>query len=289
MAMPVRQWFMIAILLLPALGQSVEAKEKGPEGAKEQPAVQSVSQTKDANDPNESWWRKWDVAAKDPNNPHELLTAKWNTILKVLQAQNMDQTAKQKIVDRIVSPLFDFPLMGQLALGRTHWPKLNAAQREKFIRLFVDRLKAVYLEKTALYTDETFTLRPATAKNDIIHIHMTLLSDNKEIDILYKLHKLDASKKDKALGRWRIYDVEIEGVSILADYRSQFDNFLRRRTVEELLAQMEKRRVDDASAHRPARARAAVRALRRISETSHRRRSPPGFLPDEVAHPGESS
>jgi phospholipid transport system substrate-binding protein len=98
----------------------------------------------------------------------------------------------------------------------------------------------VYLEKTSLYTDETFTLRPATAKNDLIHIHMTLLSDNKEIDILYNLHKLDASKKDKALGRWRIYDVEIEGVSILADYRSQFDNFLRRRTVEELLSQMEK-------------------------------------------------
>jgi phospholipid transport system substrate-binding protein len=240
MEMPVRQWFMIAILLLPALGQGVEAKEKGPKGAKEQPAVQSVSQTKDANDPNESWWRKWDVAAKDPNNPHELLTAKWNAVLKVLQAQNMDQTAKQKIVDRIVSPLFDFPLMGQLALGRTHWPKLNAAQREKFIRFFVDRLKAVYLEKTSLYTDETFTLRPATAKNDLIHIHMTLLSDNKEIDILYNLHKLDASKKDKALGRWRIYDVEIEGVSILADYRSQFDNFLRRRTVEELLSQMEK-------------------------------------------------
>jgi phospholipid transport system substrate-binding protein len=240
MGMRVEQGLVAVILLLPALAQSAEAKEKGRQGAAEQPAGSSAAQTKDANDPNESWWRKWDVSVKNPDDANELLATKWNAVLKVLQAQDMDQRAKQKIIDRIVSPLFDFPLMGQLALGRTHWPKLNAAQRERFIRLFVERLKALYLEKTALYTDEKFVLKPAIAKKDIIHIPMTLLSEGKEIAILYKLHKLETPGKDKALGRWRIYDVEIEGVSILLTYRSQFDDILRHGTVQDLLAQLEK-------------------------------------------------
>lgn len=240
MEMPIRQWFMTVILLPLAFAQGVEAKEKGRKGAREQPASPSASQAKDVNDPNESWWRKWDIPAKNPDDPNQVLTAKWNAILKVLQAPDLDQKTKQSIIDRLVSPLFDFPLMGQLALGRTHWPKLNAAQRERFIRLFVERLKALYLEKTSLYTNEKFVLKPAVTKKDIVHLPMTLISEGKEISILYKLHKLETPGKDKALGRWRIYDVEIEGVSILLTYRSQFDDILRRGTVEDLLSQLEK-------------------------------------------------
>ncbi len=240
MEMPARQWFMCMVVLLLALGPSVEAKKKATKGAKEQPAAQPACQAKDANDPNESWWRKWDVSVKDPNDPNELLAAKWGAVLKVLQVREMNLKTKQNIIDRIVSPLFDFPLMAQLALGRTHWPKLNAAQRERFIQLFVERLKAFYLEKTSQYTDEKFALSPGISKKGIIHIPMSLLSDDREIAILYKLHKLEAPGKDKTLGRWRIYDVEVNGVSILLTYRSQFDDILRRGTVPDLLSQMEK-------------------------------------------------
>ncbi|MCL5280415.1 MAG: ABC transporter substrate-binding protein [Planctomycetes bacterium] len=228
------------ILVLLVLGQHVGAKEKRPKDAKEQPAGTAASRVQEPNDPNDLWWSRWDVRVKDPNNPMELLTAKWNGVLKVLQAKELEQKLKEKIIDRIVSPMFDFPLMGQLALGRTHWPKLDAAQREKFIRLFVTRLKALYLEKTALYTNEKFVLKPGVPKKNMIQIPMTLISEGKEIVILYKLHKLDEQSKSKALGHWRIYDVEIEGVSILLTYRSQFDDILRRGSVQDLLAQLEK-------------------------------------------------
>jgi len=228
------------ILVLLALGQAVDAEEKGPKGAKEQPEGQSASHAKDANDPNELWWRKWDVLAKDPNNPNELLAAKWNAVLKVLQAEDLDQKAKERVMDKIVSPIFDFPLMGQLALGRTHWPKLDPAQREKFIRLFIERLKALYLEKTTLYTNEKVTLKPGVQKKNTIQIPVVLISDGKEIAILYKLHKVDEQSKNKAKIPWKIYDVEIEGVSILLTYRSQFDDILRRGTVKDLLSHLEK-------------------------------------------------
>ena len=228
------------ILILLVLGQGVEAKEKRPKDAKEQPGGTAAPRVPDANDPNELWWSRWDARVKDPNDPMELLTAKWNAVLKVLQAKDLEQKLKERIIDRIVSPMFDFPLMGQLALGRTHWPKLDAAQREKFTQLFVARLKGLYLEKTSLYTNEKFTLKPGVAKKNTIQIPMTLISEGKEILILYKLHKLDEPGKSKDRGRWRIYDVEIEGVSILLTYRSQFDDILRRGSVQDLLSQLEK-------------------------------------------------
>jgi phospholipid transport system substrate-binding protein len=238
MEMLVRRWFMTGLILL-ALGSGIEAKEKAPQGVQEHPEGQSASQARDANDPNE-WWRKWDIPAKDPNDPNELLAAKWNAVLKVLQAKDLEQKTKERILDKIVSPLFDFPLMGQLALGRTHWPKLNPEQREKFIRLFVERLKALYLEKTTLYTDEKIAFKPGVQKKNTVQIPMVLISNDKERTILYKLLRVDGQGKSKPDVRWKIYDVEIEGVSILLTYRSQFDDILRRGTVADLLTQLEK-------------------------------------------------
>lgn len=226
-------WPMILVLL--ALGLRLDAKAQDPKGT----GQAETQSTPDPNDPNELWWSRWDARVKDPNNPNELLEAKWNAILSVLRAKDLDQTMRERIIDRIVSPVFDFPLMGQLALGRTHWPKLNAAQREKFIRLFVERLKALYLEKTTLYTNEKAVLKPGVQKKNTIQILMVLISNDKERSVLYKLHRPDGPSKSKTTVRWKIYDVEIEGVSILLTYRSQFDDILRRGTVEDLLSQLE--------------------------------------------------
>jgi phospholipid transport system substrate-binding protein len=231
-------WSVILVLLV--LGRGVAAEERGTKSGDERPAGQAVAGARDANDPNEQWWRKWDTPVKNPDDPNELLAAKWNSVLKVIQAKDLEQKLKERIIDRIVSPAFDFPLMGQLALGRTHWPKLDAAQREKFLRLFVTRLKALYLEKTTLYTNERVSFKPAVRKKNLVQIPIVLLSEGKEIAMLYKLRKLDEPSKSKPNERWKIYDVEIEGVSILLTYRSQFDDILRRGTVQDLLAQLEK-------------------------------------------------
>jgi phospholipid transport system substrate-binding protein len=231
----IRQWAWCVILVLLVLAQGGAAQE---EGSAERAGRKQVSPAGDANDPNELWWRKWDASVRDPNDPNELLEAKWNAVLKILQAKDVEQKIKERIIDKVVSPLFDFPLMGRLALGRTHWPKLDAAQREKFIKLFVVRLKALYLKKTALYTNQEFSLKRGVQRRNTIRIPMLLTSDDREIAILYKLRRLD--EPDKADERWKIYDVEIQGVSILLTYRSQFDDILRRGSVQDLLAQLEK-------------------------------------------------
>ena len=186
---------------------------------------------RDPNDPNDLWWKKWDIIAKDPNDPNELLRTKWDALARVLQNKDVDQKTKEKIIDKIVSPIFDFPLMAKLTLGRTHWPKLSDQQREKFTSLFTERLKTSYREKIALYKDEKLLFKPAVHKDKTtIQIPTELISEGKKVAIVYKLRKLEK--------RWMIYDVEIQGVSILLTYLSQFDDILQHGTVEDLLARL---------------------------------------------------
>ena len=172
---------------------------------------------------------------KDPNypsDPNELIRSKWRAVISTLRNKETDQKEKETRISKIVSPIFDFPLMAKLTLGKRHWPKLTGPQQEKFTRLFTERLKTSYREKIALYTDEEVEFKPAVRKKNIIHIPMDIISKDKKVTILHKLRKADK--------RWKVYDVEIQGVSILLTYRSQFDDILNKGTVEDLLSRLEK-------------------------------------------------
>jgi phospholipid transport system substrate-binding protein len=183
-------------------------------------------------DPNVMPLDKWDIAVKDPGNPNELMEAKWNSVVNVLNDKQLDLKSKAVVIDRIINPVFDFELMGILALGKTNWPKLNTAQREKFLSLFVERLKISYRDKIMMYEDQKAIFDPAVKNKDNVRVPMTLTSKDQKTALLYKLRKADKS--------WKVYDVEIEGVSILLTYRSQFDDILSRGTIDDLLLQLEK-------------------------------------------------
>jgi len=184
-------------------------------------------------DPNELLRTKTFPIVKDPNELRDLLQSRWDAAIIILRKKDIDEKVKMEQIYKIVSPLFDFPLMAKLTLGRKNWPKLTPSQREKFTRLFTSRLKSSYLENVKLYKDERAFFKPISQqKKNIIYIPMQLKSKEKETAILYKLRKADKY--------WKIYDVEIQGVSILLTYRSQFDDILRRGTVKDLLSQLEK-------------------------------------------------
>ena len=175
---------------------------------------------KDPNDPN------------DPNDPSELLLKKWNTVISILQEKDMEEAVKEKKINKIVTPIFDFPLMAKLSLGRKHWPKLDSSQREKFTQLFSELLKRSYWKKVALYKDEKILFKPKEKKSKYYLIPTELIYKDKKVAIIYKLRKTEKS--------WKIYDVEIQGVSVLLTYRSQFDEILSHGTVEDLLSRLEK-------------------------------------------------
>ena len=174
----------------------------------------------DTNEPNE------------PNDPALLMRAKWDIVITILRNKKLNQETREQKINQIVNSIFDFPLMAKLALGRKHWPKLTPAQREKFTRLFIEMLKTSYREKIALYTDEEVVFKPAIKKKSTVYIPMELKSGDKKVAILHKLRKVGK--------RWKAYDVEIQGISILLTYRSQFDDILSKGTIEDLLSRLEK-------------------------------------------------
>jgi phospholipid transport system substrate-binding protein len=162
----------------------------------------------------------------------ELLKKNLAAVVEVLQKKDLSQeTKKQDIVD-IVSPMFDFALMAKLTLGRKYWPDLKAEQQEKFTQLFIRRLRATYLDSLTLYTDEKIFFEPPVEVKQKVHIPTYLLSKDKKIAILYKFYESE--------NNWKIYDLEIQGVSLIRSYQSQFHQILQTETFEDLLAKMEK-------------------------------------------------
>jgi phospholipid transport system substrate-binding protein len=172
--------------------------------------------------------------------PDDIVRSKWPATISILQNKNLDQAAKEKEIEKIVTPIIDFLLMAKLALGKAHWTRLTPSQRERYLPLFVERIKRSYREKIALYEGEKILAKfppPGTSakkgrSGKIVHIPVELTTKARKAIVLHKFRKVDS--------RWKLYDVEIEGVSILQTYRSQFNDILRTGTVDDLLGRLAK-------------------------------------------------
>jgi len=162
----------------------------------------------------------------------KVLKGKLESVIVVLEKKDMDQQVKKKEIVEIVTPIFNFSLMSKLTLGKKHWPGFTKEQKERFTELFTKRLKDSYLDKMMLYTDEKIEYKESVQVGKKVQIPTILKSKDNKISMLYKLYK---SKQG-----WRIYDIEIQGVSLISTYRSQFDEILRNKTVDDLLAKLEK-------------------------------------------------
>ena len=172
------------------------------------------------------------VMADDKRDAEETVKGKLDAVFAVLQKKDLDQEAKKNEINEIVSPMFDFALMAKLTLGKKHWPNLSREKKEKFNQLFINLLRTSYLDKLTLYTDEKLIFEPSAQVKKKVHIPTQLISKDRRTSILYKLYKPGND--------WKVYDLEIQGVSIIRSYRSQFGEILQNGTIDDLLAKMEK-------------------------------------------------
>jgi phospholipid transport system substrate-binding protein len=190
------------------------------------------------------------MAGLDPKglgSPEEIVRRRWGAVLRVLQDEEIDQQAKESRIEKIVRPVFDVQAMTRLALGRDNWGKFTAPQREEFSRLFIKRLKELCGRRIADYGGEEVLFKPPlppkTPKGrkpstqpatglQIVHVPIEIISETRRWVVLHKFRKVGTV--------YRIYDIEIEGVSLLQSYRSQFNDVLRRGTPEDLLARLRK-------------------------------------------------
>jgi len=171
------------------------------------------------------------VIADDKIAAEEFLKSKLDSVFEVLQKEDLEQQAKNKAVIEIVTPMFDFALMAKLSLGKTHWPGLTKEKQDRFTELFVNRLRQSYLNKLTTYTDEEIIYEPPVEVKKKIHIPTRLISKGREISMLYKFYNSN--------NNWKVYDIEIQGVSIIRSYRSQFNEILQRGTMDDLFDKME--------------------------------------------------
>jgi phospholipid transport system substrate-binding protein len=176
------------------------------------------------------------AAAEQKAEVEALLRSRMDAVLEILKQKDMPDAEKQNKIMEIIEPSFDFPLMARLTLGRANWMKLSADEQKEFIDLFVARLKKTYLEKTSLYSDEDVIYRPAETVKDKIHAAIGIITPDKTVEIVYKFY---------ASGdQWKVYDVEVEGVSLVMSYRSQFNQILQRGSPEDLLDELRKGKID---------------------------------------------
>jgi len=172
------------------------------------------------------------VLADDKHEAQQIVKNKLDAVFAVLNQQDIDQQAKKKEVDAIVTPMFDFELMAKLTLGKKYWPDLSEEKRARYIQLYINRLKTSYLDKLTLYTDEKVVFEPPVQVQKKVQIPTQLVSKERRTSILYKLYKSDEA--------WKVYDLEIQGVSIIRSYRSQFYEILQKGTIDDLLKKLEK-------------------------------------------------
>lgn len=172
------------------------------------------------------------VAIADVESEAEkLLKRSVDKIFTVLSDKELSIDQKKSKVIEITNPVFSFSLMAKLSLGKAHWSQFNIKQRAEFIYLFTKLFQNFYIEKLDFFSNETVVFHPDTiVGKKKVQIPTALISKGTEYSLLYKMFKTKHG--------WKIYDLEIEGVSILRSYRSQYHHFLKKGGIEGLLTKM---------------------------------------------------
>jgi phospholipid transport system substrate-binding protein len=137
-------------------------------------------------------------------------------------------------IREIINEIFDWGELSKRTLGR-NWKKFNDAQQKEFIDLFSDLLEDVYADRLLAYSDEKviFDKETELKKGRVEVASHIATSDGKKVPINYRMTQKD--------GQWRVYDVVIEGVSMIRNYRSQFRDILSKKKPEDLLEILRKK------------------------------------------------
>ena len=131
---------------------------------------------------------------------------------------------------RIVGERFDFDEMSKRTLA-LHWQKRTQAERREFVSLFSDLLERSYVNKVESYTDEKTLYVDESIEGEYSVVKSKIITKrNVEVPIDYKLLKEG--------GEWKVYDVVIEGVSLVNNYRTQFNKIIRSQSYEELVKRL---------------------------------------------------
>jgi phospholipid transport system substrate-binding protein len=149
-----------------------------------------------------------------------------------LKGESGKKTKRQKIRS-ISEKMFDYSELSRRTLGQD-WKKLNPAQQNEFSNLYKSLLEDAYADKIINYTDEKVAFSKENQLSEkTFEVQTTVLTKKADIPIFYRVIQKD--------GQWKVYDVVIEGVSLINNYRNQFREILMNKSPEVLLDTLRKK------------------------------------------------
>jgi len=184
---------------------------------------------------------KAEVADVEPEAEEKLKTSV-DKVFTVLSDKELTMDQKKIKVVEITSSVFGYPLMAKLSLGKKHWSQFNSKQRAEFTSLFTGLFQDFYVNKLDLFSGEKIIFKPPIiVSKKKVQIPTVLLSKEKKYSMRYKM--------SKTKNGWRIYDIEIEGVSLIHTYRSQYNHVLENGKIEDLLTKMREKKIENVKVH----------------------------------------
>jgi len=142
------------------------------------------------------------------------------------------ETERRLAVRRIADELFDFEETAKRSLGR-HWHNRSAEERQEFVRLFTELIDRAYLRRVDRYDGEqVIIVSDAVEGNQAVVQTRIITRDKSEIPISYLMHRTGED-------RWRVWDVKIDGMSLVASYRAQFNKIIHAESYGDLVKRLQ--------------------------------------------------
>jgi phospholipid transport system substrate-binding protein len=176
----------------------------------------------------------WPLWAGEPT---EEIRSAINQGVEILNRSKLDtKKNRAEVVNqlrKIVYPLFDFKEMAKRSLG-SYWRRLDPQQQNKFVSVFTELLETTYADKIDLYDGQRVAYTGEALDSDYATVNTRVIGNKGDsFSANYKLHRVE--------GKWRIYDVVVENISVVNNYRSQFNRVIANSSFQELLKRMQEK------------------------------------------------
>ena len=160
-------------------------------------------------------------------------------ILNDPQYKDPETRASQRSqIWKTVQPMFDFNEVSMRALAR-NWKRFSAAEKVAFVDVFAQFLGNTYIDKIQgeYHNEQIVYLGEKRYGEDYAEVKTHILREALEIPVNYRMRK-------KSDGQWKVYDIIVEGVSLVKNYRTQFASILKKKTPADLIAQLNEKLED---------------------------------------------
>jgi phospholipid transport system substrate-binding protein len=167
--------------------------------------------------------------------PTEQLRGQLERVVKTVQDPDVKKggrAAERRAVRKIAEEIFDFDDTARRTLAR-HWAQRSPAERTEFVAVFADVFEHAYLSKVELLQGDRVAYLEESVEGGVATVRTRLTTkQGSQLNVDYRMHQRGSS------GRWLVYDVLIEGVSLVDNYRNQFNSVIQRSSYQELLRRL---------------------------------------------------